>query len=349
MKYLEVDSCLVVCLLASSLVWCAGTVVVSGDEERTEMGSPVLVEAKRIWDKAPHNAFTDLLRFQDRWYCVFREGTAHVSPDGALRVITSADGRQWKSTALVTSSTYDLRDAKLAVTPDGRLMLNGAGMIADAKVRYQSMCWFSTDAGYTWDDWRKIGDPGFWLWRTQWYEDVAYTMGYNTQRDRTKRTLKLYKSTDGETFETHVSRVPAPNGCGEDKILFLADKSALCLLRHETGDKMAQLGTAGPPYTDWKWRDLNLRIGGPNMIQLPDGRILAVTRLYNGGTRTSLSWLDTENATLTEALKLPSGGDTSYAGLVWHDGLLWISYYSSHEGKTSIYLARVSVPSTSKK
>ncbi|MDP6467196.1 MAG: hypothetical protein QF918_05635 [Pirellulaceae bacterium] len=112
---------------------------------------------------------------------------------------------------------------------------------------------------------------------------------------------------------------------------------------------MAQLGAAGPPYTDWKWRDLNFRIGGPNMIQLPDGRILAVTRLYNGGTRTSLSWLDTENATLTEALKLPSGGDTSYAGLVWHDGLLWISYYSSHEGKTSIYLARVSVPGTSKK
>ena len=40
-------------------------------------------------------------------------------------------------------------------------------------------------------------------------------------------------------------------------------------------------------------------------------------------------------------LTLPSGGDTSYAGMVWHDGLLWVSYYSSHEGKTAIYLARV--------
>jgi hypothetical protein len=47
-----------------------------------------LVESRRIWDKAPHNAFTDLIRFQDRWYCVFREGKGHVSPDGALRVIT---------------------------------------------------------------------------------------------------------------------------------------------------------------------------------------------------------------------------------------------------------------------
>ena len=138
--------------------------------------------------------------------------------------------------------------------------------------------------------------------------------------------------------------MPTPNGCGEDKILFLEDGSALCLLRHESGNRLAQLGMAKPPYTDWKFRDLNLRIGGPNMIQLADGRILAATRLYRGGARTSLSWLDPENATLTEALKLPSGGDTSYAGMVMHDGLLWISYYSSHEGKTSIYLAKVRVP-----
>ena len=43
-------------------------------------------------------------------------------------------------------------------------------------------------------------------------------------------------------------------------------------------------------------------------------------------------------------LTLPSGGDTSYPGLVWHDGLLWMSYYSSHEGKTSIYLAKIKLP-----
>ena len=38
---------------------------------------------------------------------------------------------------------------------------------------------------------------------------------------------------------------------------------------------------------------------------------------------------------------LPSSGDSSYPGLVWHDNQLWISYYSSHEGKAAIYIARV--------
>ena len=60
------------------------------------------------------------------------------------------------------------------------------------------------------------------------------------------------------------------------------------------------------------------------------------------GARTVLARLGRDSC--EPALTLPSGGDTSYAGLVWHDGLLWVSYYSSHEGKSSIYLARVKLP-----
>ena len=32
---------------------------------------------------------------------------------------------------------------------------------------------------------------------------------------------------------------------------------------------------------------------------------------------------------------------SGYAGMVWYENMLWVSYYSSHEGKTSIYLAKV--------
>jgi hypothetical protein len=48
---------------------------------------------------------------------------------------------------------------------------------------------------------------------------------------------------------------------------------------------------------------------------------------------------------MTRLIKLPSGGDTSYTGLVWHKNVLFVSYYSSHEGKTSIYLVKVKVKS----
>jgi hypothetical protein len=103
------------------------------------------------------------------------------------------------------------------------------------------------------------------------------------------------------------------------------------------------LGSAKPPYTNWEWKDVGAKIGGPQMIRLDDGRLIAGVRLYDGGARTSIVQIDRTTGRLTELLKLPSGGDTSYPGLVLHDGQLWVSYYSSHEGKTSIYLARVQV------
>jgi hypothetical protein len=166
-------------------------------------------------------------------------------------------------------------------------------------------------------------------------------MGYRTDRDRTQRTLRFYTSPDGLHYRPLIDEVNVAKGVGEDKILFLEDDSALCLIRHETGDKAAFLGKSKPPYTEWTWTDLGVRIGGPNMIRLPDGRIIAATRLYTPRQRTSLSELDPAAGTLTERLALPSGGDTSYPGLVFHEGLLWVSYYSSHEEKTCIYLAKV--------
>jgi hypothetical protein len=67
-------------------------------------------------------------------------------------------------------------------------------------------------------------------------------------------------------------------------------------------------------------------------------------RLYDKKTRTSLCWLNPQTGKFTECLALPSGGDTSYAGLVVRHGVLWVSYYASHEGKTNIYLAKVKIP-----
>ncbi len=299
-----------------------------------------VVEVRKIWDAAPHNAFTDLARFRDRWYCVFREGAAHVSPDGALRVISSADGKDWTSAALVTSATADLRDAKITVTPDDRLMLAGAGALHDkSQATHQSMVWFSPD-GKNWSETYNVADPDFWLWRITWHKGVAYGLGYGCKESN--RSVRLYNSADGKRFDVLVPTLLDTGYVNESSLLFNKDDSCYCLLRRDgQSDAGGLLGVSKPPFTDWQWKDLGLKIGGPHMIRIPDGRIVAAVRLYDGGARTSLCWIDPDAGTLREFQKLPSGGDTSYAGLVWHDDQLWVSYYSSHEGKTSIYLARV--------
>jgi hypothetical protein len=324
--------------------------IVVGRVAFAQATQPTLVDVRKIWDEAPHNAFTDLLRFHDQWYCVFREGAKHVAPDGALRVLTSPDGDKWTSLARITSPKGDLRDAKITVTPDGRLMLSGAAAFlkdGDKRTHHQSMSWFSADAGKTWDEGHDVADADFWLWRVTWHKGTAYGVGYNgisADKAGADRFTRLFQSRDGIQFSPLVERLYGEGFPNEATIRFLADDTALILQRRDGKPNTGLLGIARPPYTDWTWKDLGLRIGGPNFIELPDGRLIAAVRLHEPKVRCSLCWLDPKAGTLTECLALPSGGDCSYAGLAWHQDLLWVSYYSSHEGKTSIYLAKVKLP-----
>ena len=324
------------------LMLLLGTPSISPSLRAAETGAPAeILQVRKLWDRAPHNAFTDLVLFNGQWFCVFREGNAHVSPDGALRVLTSPDGEAWVSAARITSTNGDLRDAKITITPKGELMLSGASALHQpAAAKHQSLAWFSKD-GKSWSQPVVIGETNQWLWRTTWHKRTAYSIGYDTAGEK---FVRLYSSKDGRQFDTLVPRLFEEGYPNETSVVFLPDDTALCLLRRDGNPGSGQLGSAKPPYTDWQWKDLGVKIGGPHMLRLPDGRIVAAVRLYDGTVRTSLAWLDAREGKLTEFLKLPSGGDSSYAGLVWHVGMLWVSYYSSHEGKTSIYLAKVRLP-----
>lgn len=224
---------------------------------------------------------------------------------------------------------------------------------------------FSKD-GKEWTAPKTVLDPGDWLWRVTWHQGVCYGVSYNNRVRRTPPTtvptdagkasadttdweLKLVSSTDGENF-TPVAQLDVPGSPNETTLRFLADGRMAALVRREGGDMTGWVGTSKTPYTQWSWKPLPQRVGGPNFIQLPDGRLIAVTRKYASGAKTVLSWLDVDKGTLDDILTFPSGGDTSYAGMVWHGGLLWVSYYSSHEqNKASIYLAKVKLSSVEEK
>ncbi len=323
------------------LAWIAFLICFSSVDGATATPHAKLVDVQRIWDQAPHNAFTDLVRYRDTWYCSFREGTAHVSNDGALRIISSVDGKEWEPTSLIKSPTGDLRDPKLTITPANQLMLTAAEAIRKGdNTTHQSLVWFSDD-GKKWSEPTKIGDPDYWLWRTTWHEGVAYSLGYGCRPNNP--TVRLYKSDNGKSFDVVEKTLYGEGSPNESSMVFLPDHRCYCLLRRDGQPASALLGRSSPPYRDWEWKDLGVKIGGPRLIRLPNGQFLAAVRLSDGGVRTALCSLDPEAGKLIEILKLPSGGDTSYAGLVWHDELLWMSYYSSHEGRASIYLAKIRI------
>lgn len=308
-----------------------------------------LVELAKIWDGAPHNAFTDLTRWKGSFYCAFREGRGHVSADGKIRILKSEDANLWNSAALVALAGYDLRDAHLSVTPDNKLMLLGGAAPRkqdNQRVPTGAFVCFCKD-GQQWTDPRIVVEPGRWLWCVTWHQAKAYGVSYAAPEGMPY--LDLLTSSDGLNYKPHVAKLFGQGYPTEVTLRFDTDATCYALVRRDQREDQpssALLGVSRPNYTQWQWHDLGANFnsfGGPNLIRIPDGHWIGAGRMHDGGAHTALTYVDVKNGTMAKLLKLPSGGDTSYPGLLWHENLLYVSYYSSHEGKTSIYLAKVRI------
>ncbi len=313
-----------------------------------------LVSVKQIWAEPPHSAFGDIIRFRNQWFCVFREGRWHVAragqeDDGKLRVIVSKDGEQWKPAALIAEPGIDLRDPHLSVTADERLMIvaGGSEYPQGKYVTRQPRVMFSKD-GMAWTASQKVLAQGHWLWRVTWYRGKAYGVSKYGSPSRempgNPRRVNLVTSADGVNWETIVE-LGVPGG-DETTVRFLKDGRMVALMRRALGgDDEAMIGWSKPPYKQWQWAKTNHFVGGPNFIVLPGDEMVAGGRLFPNGDRakpqTAIGPMTLNS--YDPKLVLPSGGDSSYPGFAWHGGMLWTMYYSSHEGKTAIYLAKVRV------
>lgn len=344
--------------------FCTYCAPLEGDEADS---SVELVELRRIWrpkadDPRQSLTFTDLQRWNDKFYYTIRQAPGHGGL-GVILILSSKAGVHWIQDAMIELKGYDLRDPKISVTPDNHLMLTC--VVVNHKGgdwTYQTITLHSED-GRTWQGPFEIGPRNMWLWRTTWHKGIAYNVAQRTNSRFTRESfrdsfVRLYSSKDGKHFDTLVDKMYAnpEEGHGtEHDLVFMPDDTAYCLLRRDAqtviGADYAMLGTAQPPYTEWQWKKMNVKIGGPEMIALPDGRLIACVRRYANDLQwypcwVELGWIDPETAVYTPCLKLPSYDDCSYAGSVWHDGLLWISYYSCHErgeGKADAYLAKVRI------
>jgi len=314
-----------------------------------------LISTQRIWNTAPHSAFGDITRFHNEWFVVFREGMNHVaSPgkpaDGKLRVIHSKDGNHWTSTALIEEPGIDLRDPHLSITADNRLMVVAGGSEYPNGTYHgrQPRVMFSRD-GTSWSAPQKVLDRGHWLWRVTWHKGEAWGVSkYGSpgkELPEDPRRVNLVRSKDGVHWTTALElKVP---GGDESTIRFLSDDTMVILMRRrlQTGDAAAVIGVSKPPYRDWKWSETTHFIGGPNFIVLPGDRMIEGGRWLEHGTPASAKTAVGEMS-LTDyqpELVLPSGGDSSYPGFAFYDNVLWTLYYSSHEDKTAIYLAKIQV------
>ncbi len=307
-----------------------------------------LVSVEKIWDKAGHSGSTDITRFKNLFYCCFREADSGTAGEGVIRTLLSASGKTWIDNGVVSESGADLRDPKLIVTPDEKRLYLLSGGISATQGRQPRYA--TTMDGKVWTPTQKLLAKGDWLWRVSVNpaDKRFYGASFNIHPSsggpapEKEWSLKTYASTDGSVWQLssimNVSGQP-----GETTLRFLKDGSAMALVSRQGADRKGVIGTAKAPYRDWTWAATGLPLGGPNFIELPDGKLIAASRGFGATPGAHVVLFAMTANSMTPILELPSGGDCSYPGLYWHDDLLHVTYYSSHEGKAAIYYAQVRI------
>ena len=304
-----------------------------------------------IWKTDAYSSFTSLIKYKGRFYCSFREGESHIfdsqgRAEGKTRIIVSKDGKRWKSVYLGAREGYDLRDPKLSVMPDGRLMAIMGGSIYKDRVRtgMRSHVCFSSDGEHftepqpiEFTDGEAHNDD--WLWRVTWHEGVGYVVDYGMDTAG-EWYLRLYCTRDGVHYD-RVCTLDVPDFPNETTVRALPDGRLSMMVRTDKGACRGYWGVSNKPFTEWQWKKMDLRLGGPDYLIDGPGIIAASRNSYLPIAKTAV-YKGNFDGQLEEMVVLPSGGDNSYPGLLIEGDELWVSYYSQHEGgKAAIYLARI--------
>jgi len=317
---------------------------------------------RRVFHNGEHNAFTDLVKFKDRFYLTFRScPDGHmVHPSASVIILSSTDARSWEQAHRFNVKERDTRDPHFLVFNDKLFVYTGTWYSGKTTIpvkdydlnQHLGYAAWSTD-GKEWNSPILLeGTFGHYIWRATAFNGKAYLCGRRKKdfevgprgEGRTVESAML-ESDDGLIWRTR-ALFQEING-DETAFQFEPDGSIIAIARR--GRAPAQLCRSRPPYAVWERKDLDRYIGGPLLARW-NGRYVVGGRKTMGGrgAKTSMCWLVGDE--LHEFAELPSGGDNSYPGFVEVSPTRAImSWYSSHEKDaqgnaiTAIYLADLEI------
>ncbi|HIG26551.1 MAG TPA: hypothetical protein EYQ50_01650 [Verrucomicrobiales bacterium] len=312
---------------------------------------------RRVFHNGEHNAFTDLVKFQNRFYLAFRtcpDGHG-VHPTSSIVVLASEDAMDWKPVHRFQVPKRDVRDPHFLVFQDKLFVYTGAWYCGETSPKsyeinqHLGYAAWSQD-GQTWNSPVMLeGTYGHYVWRAAEFGGKAYLCGrrkhrFGESKSRAERDplieSALLVSDDGLIWKKQ-GLFQLENG-DETAFLFEPDGAILAVARSGSGLN-AQICRAKSVDHEFVRSNLDRYIGGPLLAKWNQHYLVGGRKSIHQAV-TSLYWLEGDR--LHEFAELPSGGDNSYPGFIQlSENRAVVSYYSSHEkdaeGKTitAIYLA----------
>lgn len=315
---------------------------------------------RRAFHNGEHNAFTDLIRWRDRFWLTFRSSAeGHMNfTSGSVIVLTSDDAQTWRQVHRFSVADRDTRDPHFLIFKDKLFVYTGTALVVKGgkgQTDWNSHLGYAswTDDGSKWSAPRALeGTYGHYIWRAGAHNGKAYLCARRFRdqipvpgTNRPTMQAAMLESDDGLIWKFH-SFFQETEG-NETAFIFEPDGSLVGVSRATR--EASVLLRSQPPYREWTRHDIPEYLGGPVLARWDDRLVVGARRNTAQGPRTTLWWL--EGTRIVPFAELPSGGDNSYPGLVILDAKrALMSWYSSHEydaqGKpiTAIYLANLVRP-----
>ena len=312
---------------------------------------------RRVFHNGEHNAFTDMIQFQGRYFLTFRTcPDGHmVHPTSSIIILASDDLATWQPVHQFRVKRRDTRDPHFLIFQDKLFVYTGTWYSGDTTLPREQYdvnlhlgyAVYSQD-GSEWSEPTMLdGTFGHYIWRAASWNGKAYLCGrrkhefhVGTYGEPRNIDALMLESDDGLIWKK--KSVFRTTGGDETAFQFQSDGAATAIARGYRGEP-AHVLHAVPPWTTWDAIQLDRNVGGPLLVRWGQHWVVGGRKTIDTA-RTSMYWL--ANDELHEFAELPSGGDNSYPGFIaLSDDRAVMSWYSSHENDadgqaiTAIYLA----------
>lgn len=269
-----------------------------------------------VADSEAHHAFTDLAEWKGAYYLCYRKGRSHNSMDGEIHVLRSEDLKSWDLVKVLRTMGDD-RDPHFAIKDDELYVFFGVWDLrhregTEPVDRGEVRSHFAKTAdGKEWSKIQAVYEPGWWLWRVRGLNDRFYTAAYTAVRPKpATRETRLLSSVDGLNWD-FVSTVSVEHGAGEAD-MWLEEDGSMSILSRTAEDAVLFRGDGD--LTMWNETRLQDLVHAPVVVEWKGRRFTAGRARGEKGSVTKFWELFDDR--IEERLLLPSGGDTSYCGLL---------------------------------
>jgi hypothetical protein len=263
-----------------------------------------LISNKIIYDDGRHNAFTSMVKWRDRYWVTFRNGTHHRSHDGRVLIMSSADLEHWSEPTVAIDTPADDRDPKLVVWQDRLFVATNSVTRAfedethlDGKIHMTEMhtSMSQTADGVVWETPWVATEPFHFIWWMRAHNFSSFPAMeagkegndgclYATER-KAKQVVEdgvqkndyysaFLQSADGRSWQ-RISMISTERMASEVAFDFLADGRAVGFVRHDL-DHYPEIKVAKPPYTVWETViDFPFKCNGPSLDLVGDTLVIS--------------------------------------------------------------------------